>query len=632
MASATSDRRMGLTGDKGMKAPVYLATTGNVTLSGEQTIDGTLTSSSRVLVWQQTNPVQNGIYDTSTGPWTRSIDANGNQDIAKGTLFLITDGFTYAGYFFKVTSSNPITVDTSAITFAQSLTSSSAILSFTQAGSGAISRSAQDKMRERITPDDFAVIVNGTTDATAAINLALAVVSVLGGGGVYLFPGKRYKVTSKISIPARCGIYSDGSAEIYAPAASFNNTTLANKYASNSAVLDLSGLTVGPYTVSESPFVVGVRITSEVSQGRLVDAIVARNARNVRIEGCEVSGFPIGCGIRASTLYGGSITRNFIHDFTDNAVWGTQPQITGIEIDGDRVNSVASGQTVIAGNVIKDLTVGATVLASWGYQTDGINVAHQSSAYLAISNNTIARVGEGIDLYCQRCTVSGNTIAEVYIFGIKLIHGASFNSVCNNSIHDFGLGGVVVSGSTVVGVGDTQRNVINNNTISSGNYNAAWTASDTYCIGFIDGGGTTGKPNYNTANGNNMSEGSAKYGWLDTSTGASNANFGEGNQIVPGGSNVAVVAVTAGGGACNASGSATYDPPSLADGAGTTTTVAVVGARAGNFAQASFSADLQGITLTAWVSASNTVSVRFQNESGGVLDLASGTLRVVTRG
>jgi hypothetical protein len=74
-------------------------------------------------------------------------------------------------------------------------------------------------------------------------------------------------------------------------------------------------------------------------------------------------------------------------------------------------------------------------------------------------------------------------------------------------------------------------------------------------------------------------------------------------------------------------GSATYDPANLADGAGATTTVTVTGAALGDFAQASFSNDLQGITLTAWVSAANTVSVRFQNESGGALDLASGTLR-----
>jgi len=76
-------------------------------------------------------------------------------------------------------------------------------------------------------------------------------------------------------------------------------------------------------------------------------------------------------------------------------------------------------------------------------------------------------------------------------------------------------------------------------------------------------------------------------------------------------------------------GSATYDPPSLADGAGTTTTVTVTGAALGDFVTGvSFSLDLQGITLSAYVSAANTVAVRFQNESGGTLDLASGTLRV----
>lgn len=74
-------------------------------------------------------------------------------------------------------------------------------------------------------------------------------------------------------------------------------------------------------------------------------------------------------------------------------------------------------------------------------------------------------------------------------------------------------------------------------------------------------------------------------------------------------------------------GTATYDPPSLADGAGTTTTVTVTGAVLGDVASASFSLDTSGITITAWVSAADTVSVRFQNESGGVLDIASGTLK-----
>lgn len=77
------------------------------------------------------------------------------------------------------------------------------------------------------------------------------------------------------------------------------------------------------------------------------------------------------------------------------------------------------------------------------------------------------------------------------------------------------------------------------------------------------------------------------------------------------------------------SGSATYDAASLADGVGATTTVTVTGAALGDFANASFGVDLQGITVTAYVSAANTVSVRLQNESGGTLDLASTTLRAM---
>lgn len=76
-------------------------------------------------------------------------------------------------------------------------------------------------------------------------------------------------------------------------------------------------------------------------------------------------------------------------------------------------------------------------------------------------------------------------------------------------------------------------------------------------------------------------------------------------------------------------GSATYDPASLVDGAGATTTVTVTGAALGDFVTGvSFSLDLQGVMMFAWVSSANTVSVRFQNESGGTVDLASGTIRV----
>lgn len=75
-------------------------------------------------------------------------------------------------------------------------------------------------------------------------------------------------------------------------------------------------------------------------------------------------------------------------------------------------------------------------------------------------------------------------------------------------------------------------------------------------------------------------------------------------------------------------GSATFNAGSLADGAGETTTVTVTGAALGDFVLVSLGVDLAGITVTGYVSAADTVSVRVQNESGGTLDLASTTLRV----
>lgn len=75
-------------------------------------------------------------------------------------------------------------------------------------------------------------------------------------------------------------------------------------------------------------------------------------------------------------------------------------------------------------------------------------------------------------------------------------------------------------------------------------------------------------------------------------------------------------------------GSATYDPPSLVDGAGAQTNVTVSGAALGDFAICSFSNSISSITVTAAITAANQGTVRFQNESTSTIDLASGTLTV----
>ena len=74
---------------------------------------------------------------------------------------------------------------------------------------------------------------------------------------------------------------------------------------------------------------------------------------------------------------------------------------------------------------------------------------------------------------------------------------------------------------------------------------------------------------------------------------------------------------------------ATWDPASVAAGSKISTTVTVSGASLGDFVLASFSLDLQELTLTCYVSASNTVEVVLANLTGSAVDLASGTLAVL---
>jgi hypothetical protein len=77
-------------------------------------------------------------------------------------------------------------------------------------------------------------------------------------------------------------------------------------------------------------------------------------------------------------------------------------------------------------------------------------------------------------------------------------------------------------------------------------------------------------------------------------------------------------------------GSKTYDAPSMATGVtGAPTTVSVPGAALGDFVQASLDIDQAGVILQAYVSAADTVAVYPRNTSGGTVDLASATLRVV---
>lgn len=99
------------------KSPCAVATTGNITLSGEQTIDGVLTSASRVLVKNQTTQSQNGIYVSDASTWTRATDADDAAEL-EGAAVGVTQGTTQQNTVWLQTSDN-ITLGSTAIAWQQ---------------------------------------------------------------------------------------------------------------------------------------------------------------------------------------------------------------------------------------------------------------------------------------------------------------------------------------------------------------------------------------------------------------------------------------------------------------------------------------------------------------------------------
>ncbi|MGY9046055.1 hypothetical protein P775_14290 [Puniceibacterium antarcticum] len=97
-ARAAALEALGIEGAK-PKADVAVATTASISLSGEQTIDGVLTSASRILVKHQSSSAANGLYVTAAGAWSRATDMDAADEVQKTSVY-VTGGTVNAGATF----------------------------------------------------------------------------------------------------------------------------------------------------------------------------------------------------------------------------------------------------------------------------------------------------------------------------------------------------------------------------------------------------------------------------------------------------------------------------------------------------------------------------------------------------
>lgn len=94
---------------------VICATTGsNITLNGYQTIDGVSMTSGRVLVKDQTLKKQNGVYEVSSGNWTRAWDTN-TWDALISAMVVVSEGATNADTQWMCTIDRVGTLETDPV-------------------------------------------------------------------------------------------------------------------------------------------------------------------------------------------------------------------------------------------------------------------------------------------------------------------------------------------------------------------------------------------------------------------------------------------------------------------------------------------------------------------------------------
>jgi len=500
MTSPTTNRRYGVSSGTAIKAPCRVGTTVNITLSGLQTIDGiTVVADDRVLVKNQSNTTENGIYVAASGDWSRDVDADGNYDIQNGTTVLVTSG-GQAKTFWMFSGTNPMVPGSSAISVVVApQTQPTDLSTFLATSTGASSaRTLAAHYGDIVNVLDYGAVGDGVTDDSTAINAAivaaLARVSATQSCAVWFPPDKTYLcaailcgggVTKDLTllgygarIVLKVQAALSGSALFYQQVAYLkvygfyfygNNGTQPLDGWSDSFNAGANGqgrsyrAAIRASTSAGASYLDVADCTFEAFQGA---AIATQSViLNIRDNRCSSNAqefvYATNAGAACDSVM---ISNNYIANIaTGDAT---------VNANGIYVN--CSTETRVVNNTIKSVERAgiAFVAMGGGCQTvlsnniidtntkdnfAGISVDSAAATIynLTVSNNTMYNVGAGIKctgtnlylgtLLCNQVyTTTGTTSAD----GISIAAIATAN-IANNSLHDIKRHGIIVSGQTL---------------------------------------------------------------------------------------------------------------------------------------------------------------------------------------
>lgn len=288
-----------------IKAPVHVATNGPITLSGEQTVNSkNVLVGMRVLVKDQADPIENGIYNCETSTWQRAGDFDGTRDIVAGTVvpaYRVSDG-EIVWYILDGVGAEVKIPGVDALTFTQyfdpagggaasSLQEVTTVGNTTNVGidvtTGAAVRIFYTDDVENLTVDIDDVItapdraVAFTTTANIFVYNFDKSVNIDGGGGLYLSTGslRFYRVGDSVSSSIAS---SGGNIVITAVAAPVDIIATA---------VDLNEAPFIDFTVqNQLQITIAGTFTIDYRQGQSIHTTLNQNITSVVINNVPASG------------------------------------------------------------------------------------------------------------------------------------------------------------------------------------------------------------------------------------------------------------------------------------------------------------------------------------------------------
>jgi hypothetical protein len=391
------------------KNPAIVATTANITLSGLQTIDGyTTLAGDRVLVKNQTNQANNGIYIASATAWARSSDANTWDKLVSAFLF-VDYGTVNAGTAWYCTAQPGGTLGVTAISFSPFSVSSSYSAGTGLQLTGSVFSIANTTVSAGSYGSGSSVptyTVNAQGQLTAASNTSISISgSQITSGTI----GSSYLTGSYTGITG-VGTLTSGT---------WNANTIGVGYGGTGATTFTAGYLKASGT---TPFTTSATIPTTDLSGTISNAQLANSTISGVSLGNNLFSLTIGTGLSGTSYNGSSAvtinnTAPMIYPTSGipnstGSSWGTSYSTSG----SGTVVPLATGATLNNPTISNYLSFTSSTAPSYSQGAVWYDSTKNSLAYYNdVTNNTI-HIGEEIQLKVYNNTGSTINIGQpVYV-------------------------------------------------------------------------------------------------------------------------------------------------------------------------------------------------------------------------